>query len=148
LNRARLALGAGLAAVAIASVGCGGDDRLSTEDFQQQANAICQKYNDKIEAVRPSSPEEIPRFVEEGVPLIQQGLAELRALKPPEDVEDDFNQMLDLTAGAVPAARKLGEAAADNDAAGVQNALDQLERVSTSSNRIARTLGLDKCAES
>jgi hypothetical protein len=132
---------------AVALVGCGGEDRLSQAAFQQRANAICKKYNDRIAAIGdPTSPAVVPEYVDKGIPLIEQGLSELRDLNPPEDVEDDYDRMLDATEDGIPAIRKLGEAVAAKDAVAVQEALQEVRRVSTTSNRLATTLGLDTCA--
>jgi hypothetical protein len=135
-----------LAAGVAALTGCGGEDRLSNEEFQERANAICSKYNDEIEAATPSSPEEIEGSIDEMIALIEQGLEELRALNPPEDVEDEYNQMLDATSEGIPAARELGDAAAENDTAGIEAALADLESAGQKSDEIASDLGLDQCA--
>ena len=78
----RLALGLALFLACLAA-GCGGGGggRLSQEEFQQQANAICDKFDKKIQALgSPQSPADIPAYVQKGVPLLRQGIAELRAL--------------------------------------------------------------------
>lgn len=138
----------GCAAI-LSACGGGAGDRLSAEDFREQANAICAQYNDKVSALgTPTSPEEIPEFVEQGIPLIEEGLAELRALKPPEELEEDYDAMLDETAKAIPAARDLSEAAADQDAAAVQEAIAQGQRADEAADRLATKLGLDSCASS
>jgi hypothetical protein len=134
----------------LASAGCGGgggDDRLSKQDFQQRANAICKRYDAKIAALgSPASPADIPQFVEKGIPLIEQGIAELRALRPPADLEDDYNRMLDETEKAIPAARKLADAAEKQDAAAVQEAIKEGDAADTASDQIAAKLGLSQCA--
>jgi hypothetical protein len=130
---------------------CGGDgsgDRLSAEEFREQANAICAEYEGKVaELDSPSTPEEIPGYVEEVIPVVEAGLAELRNLKPPEELEEDYQAMLDETANAIPAARSLSEAAVDQDAAAVQEAIAQGQRADAASDRIANELGLDECAQ-
>jgi hypothetical protein len=123
----RRALGLALLSAALAA-GCGGGGGggLSQEEFQQQANAICEKYDKKIQALgSPQSPADIPAYVQKGIPLLQQGIAELRALNPPADVEDDYNRMLNETAKAIPAAEKLADAAEKSDAAAVQDAIKE-----------------------
>jgi hypothetical protein len=135
-----------LGALAVGCGGGGGGDRLSKQEFQQQANAICKRYNAKIAALGPASPSDIPQFVEKGVPVIQQGIAELRALRPPADLEDDYNRMLDEAERAIPAARKLGDAAAKQDAAAVQQAIKAGNAADQASDRIATKLGLSDCA--
>ena len=130
-----------------AGCGGGGGDRLSQEEFQQQANVICEKYDKKIQALgSPESPADIPDFVQKGIPLLRQGIAELRALNPPADVEDDYNRMLDETAKAIPAAEKLADAAEKGDAAAVQDAIKEGEQADSASDELATKLKLDRCA--
>jgi hypothetical protein len=136
-----------LVLAALAS-GCGGgDERLSEEEFRTQANAICEEYNEKLGAIgTPESPEEIPQFVDEGIPVIEEGIAELRDLNPPEEFEEDYDAMLDETEKAIPAARDLSEAAAAGDVQAVQEAIAQGQRADEAADRIATELGLDSCA--
>jgi hypothetical protein len=142
----RLAVGLTLVFVFLAA-GCGGGGSTPKEEFQKQANAICKRYDQKIAALgAPSSPADIPQFVEKGIPLIEQGVAELRALKQPQELEADYELMLDETEKAVPAARKLADAAAKNDAAAVQEALTEANTANQKSNRLATKLGLSECA--
>jgi hypothetical protein len=150
LVRPRLTAFLAVALVATAAAcGGGGDDRLSQEEFQKQANAICNKYDDKIQALgSPSSAEEISGFVDQVIPLLQQGIAELRALKPPAEAEDDYDRMLDETEKGVPAAQKLADAAEKNDAAAVQQALAAARKADQASDEIATKLGLNGCASS
>jgi hypothetical protein len=139
----------GLALLALASACGGGDDgdRLSEEEFRTQANAICEEYNEKLGAIgAPESPEDIPEFVDEGIPVIEEGIAELRALTPPAELEDDYNAMLDETEKAIPAARDLSEAAAEGDSEAVQDAIAEGQRADEESDRLAGELGLDACA--
>lgn len=151
LRRLRAGLISATAAFVVAfATGCGGNgggDRLSAEEFQQQANAICQKYDERIQAIgNPTSPADIPEFVSKGVPILRQGIAELRSLQPPAELQDDFDRMLDETQKAIPAAQKLAEAAQNNDAAAVQEAIQEADRANSASDDLAIKLKLDKCA--
>jgi hypothetical protein len=144
----RRALGLALFLACLAA-GCGGGggDRLSQEGFQQQASAICEKYDKKIQALgSPQSPADVPAYVQKGIPLLRQGIAELRALNPPADVENDYNRMLDETAKAIPAAEKLASAAEKNDAAAVQDAIKEAQEADEASDALATKLKLDGCA--
>ena len=144
----RFALGLALV-LAFLTAGCGGGggDRLSQEDFRQQANAICEKYDKKIQDLgSPQSPADIPAFVEKGIPLIRQGVAELRALKPPAEVQEDYDRMLDETEKAIPAAQKIADAAKKNDAAAVQEAIKEGQQSDDTSDALATKLKLDRCA--
>jgi hypothetical protein len=148
--RARLTASLAVALVAT-TAGCGGDgdDRLSQEEFQKEANAICDKYDSKIQALgSPSSAQEVSGFVDQVIPLLHQGISELRAVKPPEDAADDYDRMLDETEKAVPAARKLADAAENNDTAALQDALAAAREADQASDEIATKLGLTGCASS
>jgi ABC-type glycerol-3-phosphate transport system substrate-binding protein len=145
----RLAILATLSAAVLAA--CGGGDasseRLSEEEFREQANAICTDYNEQIADLgSPTSPEDIPDYVERGIPIIQEGIAKLRELNPPEDMADDYDRMLDETEKTIPVARQLSEAAADEDAEAVQEAISLGQEADAESDRIARELGLESCA--
>jgi hypothetical protein len=144
---ARIILGLVLAALLS---GCGGNDngdRLSAEEFRTEANAICAEYNQKIADLgEPPSPEEIPGYVDRVIPVVEDGLAELRALNPPAELEEDYNTMLDEVAKAIPAARALGEAAADQDVTALQEAIAEGQRADEAADEIARRLGLETCA--
>lgn len=136
-----------LVTLAALVAGCGGGDRLSKSEFQQQANAICDKYDKRIQALgSPTSPAEIPEFVEKGIPVLEQGIDELRALNPPADLEADYDRMLDETEKAIPAARKMADAAKKNDAAAVQEAIQEGQRADNASDQLATKLGLSGCA--
>jgi ABC-type glycerol-3-phosphate transport system substrate-binding protein len=145
----RLAILATLSAAVLAA--CGGGDasseRLSEEEFREQANAICTDYNEQIADLgSPTSPEDISDYVERGIPIIQEGIAKLRELNPPEDMADDYDRMLDETEKTIPVARQLSEAAADEDAEAVQEAISLGQEADAESDRIARALGLESCA--
>lgn len=144
----RRVLGLALFFAALAA-GCGGGggDGLSQEEFRQQADAICEKYDKKIQALgSPQSPADIPAYVQKGIPLLRQGIAELRALNPPADVEDDYNRMLNETAKAIPAAEKLADAAEKGDTAAVQDAIREGQQADEASDELATKLKLDRCA--
>jgi len=144
----RRVLGLALFFAALAA-GCGGGggDGLSQEEFRQQADAICAKYDKKIQALgSPQSPADIPAYVQKGIPLLRQGIAELRALNPPADVEDDYNRMLNETAKAIPAAEKLADAAEKGDTAAVQEAIREGQQADQASDELATKLGLGRCA--
>ena len=144
----RVALAAGVLVLLSACGGNGSGDRLSAEEFREQANAICAEFDEKISGLAtPSSPEDIPGYVEEVIPLVEDGLAELRALNPPEEFEEDYETMLDETEKAIPAARALSEAAVEEDPAAVEDALAQGQEADEASDRVADELGLDECGQ-
>ena len=49
-------------AAVLVGAGCGGGDRLSKAEFQQRANAICAKYQKRIDALgQPQSIDEVSK---------------------------------------------------------------------------------------
>lgn len=143
----RLAVLSALAAAVLAACGGGSGDRLSEEEFREQANAICTDYNEQIADLgSPTSPEDIPDYVERGIPIIEEGIAKLRELNPPEAMADEYDRMLDETEKTIPVARQLSEAAADEDAEAVQEAISLGQEADAESDRLARELGLESCA--
>jgi hypothetical protein len=138
----------GLVFVAVLA-GCGGGDgdRLSEEDFREQANTVCEETLSEAEAIEaPASPEEIPEYVDRITPLVRQGLERLRALQPPADLQADYDRMLDENEKALANADDLAAAAAEGDAAKLQEVLAEGNAANETSDRLASKLGLDECA--
>jgi hypothetical protein len=134
--------------LAFLGAACGGDDeeRLSTEEFEAQGNQICQEGNDRTNALfeeqfgdleEEPPADEVEDFIDdEVVPSIEQQIDELRDLNPPEDIEDEFEELLD---DAQQAADDLGDSSAEELFA---EETDPFEEV----NRRAAELGLTACA--
>jgi hypothetical protein len=117
-------------------------------EFRQQADAICAKYESKIEALaRPTSLDDLQGFVDQVIPLIEQGNAELGDLEPPEELADDWGRALELQEENLQKARELQTAIRDKDDARVQQLFTELGETEDESNRIARSIGLEKCGE-
>ncbi len=128
---------------------CGGGDssgRLSKEEFQGQANAICAKYQKQINAIgNPTSLEEIPDLVDQILELLNKEIDEVSALNPPEELQGQFDAMLAAADDTKQAADDLSEAAKAGDAAAVQDALDAGNAASDKADQLATGLGLESC---
>ena len=132
--------------VLLAGCGGGGDTRLSREEFESQANAICAKYQKQLNALgTPSSVEEIPDLVEQALAILNKEVAEIAALNPPTDMQTEFDAMIEASNNTKDAANDLSQAAKDGDQAAVQNALDEGNAASKKADQIATQLGLDSC---
>jgi hypothetical protein len=126
--------------------GGGGGDRLSKEEFQSQANAICAKYQEQIKAVgNPTSLEEIPDLVDKILVILNKELDEVSALNPPEELQGRFDAMLAAADDTKQAADDLSAAAQSGDAAAVQDALEAGNAASDKADQLAVGLGLDSC---
>jgi hypothetical protein len=149
--RGRLAALVGGAALLLAACGGGGansSESLSPTAFRQQADAICAKYESKVDALpKPTSLDDLQGFVDQVIPLIEQGNAELGDLEPPEELADDWGRALDLQEENLQKARELQTAIRDKDAVRVQQLFTELGETEDESNRIARSIGLEKCGE-
>ena len=77
------------ALVAISIAGCG------RSAFANQANGICEKYNEKINALPlPTRASEIGGFLDKAAPLVAEVAAKLKALKPPNDEKSAYQKFL------------------------------------------------------
>lgn len=98
----------GVAAAMVVGLGACGDDeeeRLSKADFLEQGNAVCAEGNQKADEAfgsmlpedgsEPSMEDIIEVMNDTIIPGVQEQIDGIRALSPPEDLEDDVNKMLD-----------------------------------------------------
>jgi hypothetical protein len=135
--------------IALLSAGCGGGgggERLSKADFQSQANAICDKYQQQLDALgTPSSLDEIPELVDKALAILNKEVDEIGQLNPPEELQSQFDSMLAASDKTKQAADDLSTAAKAGDQAGVQKALQAGNAASTQADKFAGELGLDSC---
>lgn len=135
------------AAASLAVAGCGGgDERLSTAEFQERVNGICTKYDKEIDAIgAPSSVDEIPAYVAKVLPIVQREVEEMKAAEPPEDDQETFDAMIGEAEKALEAGRDLSDAAEENDQAAIEKALNEGNAASDRTDEHARELGLTDC---
>lgn len=107
------------AALAVASlvgasavIGCGGgggDDTLSKDALVKDTNAVCKRHTQRIRAAsgkllaggKLPEPKQFGRLARETiVPQVSGQVSELRKLKPPEDLSDDYERWLDESKAA------------------------------------------------
>ena len=142
----RGALTLAAAAAALVAAGCGGEERLSQEDFQEQGNAICAKYDKQIEEIgTPTSVEEVPAYVDKALPIVERQIGDMKELNPPEADQEAFDEMIAEAEKTVEAGRDLGEAAEAKDEAAIENALNEGNAASDRADEHATELGLTDC---
>ena len=142
-----------VAALALLAAGCGGggSDRLSKSEFITRADAICAKYEQRVRSAMKGIPAgsatQLAGAIERVLPVIHTGNDELRALVPPENLQDRFDHWMQISDGEVDAAKKLHDALRRNDQPAVQAAFTQLQQKDAAQDRLARAeLGLKGCA--
>ena len=134
--------------------GCGGGGgRLSASEFRSKADAICGDYNAKIKrtsaGVNGSDPKVIAAALDKVIPLVQEGEVKLRKLKPPSDLQSDWDRWLKLGDEQISIAKKLRDAAKSSDEASFTKRLQELTANENAQDRLAKTkLGLTVCGKS
>lgn len=137
--------------LAIVVAGCGGGggggDRLSKDEYVAQADAICKEVEQKGDAIEePTSLEDVGRFVDEALPVFDDGLDRLRELRPPAELQDAVDDWLATGNETRDLLEELKDAAGDGDAAKVQELGGKGEDLDKKSDDLARQIGLEECA--
>lgn len=124
------------------AAGCGGAE----DDFREDAQAICRDYGERIEAVgRPADLEDLAETSGEVAGLLEEQVAELRELEPPDSLRRDFEEWLRLGDEAVGNAREIQDAAGGDDQERINELAGAAIRNGLSADRLARDLGLPDC---
>jgi hypothetical protein len=134
---------------ALLAAGCGGDDgngELSADEFRQRANAICADHTRKLDTVDPpSSPDDLARFVDDALPIMEEGTQELSALDPPAEFEDDWSRVVEINAQNLETMQEARNAFHDGDVEEAKRLIAEAGEHTDESNRLAQKLGLTKC---
>jgi hypothetical protein len=93
----------------LVGAGCGGDDAPSKDEYIAQADAICrdadEALNEEIQeafGTKPPTQQQILAFSESNaIPNLEDQLADLRALTPPEGEEETVTQIYDTLEEAI-----------------------------------------------
>jgi hypothetical protein len=149
--RARLLLFA-VAALALVAGGCGNSsDRLTKDEFVQRANAICAKYEQRVQSQMSGVPagdeKQLASSIEKVLPVIRKGNDELRSLSPPESLQSSFDRWMGIADAEVKAAQNLHDALRSSDQQATQDAFRELQSKDVAQDSLARQeLGLTGCA--
>ena len=124
------------------------DDRLSREEYVRQADAICADYEERLARLGdPASIAELATVAGRALPIAREGVARLRALRPPEDLARRVEQWLERNERNVDLVRELREAARSRDVTRVQEVASTLADNERAADALAGRIGLDACAE-
>ncbi len=116
--------------------------------FEQQAVAICQRYQRRIGSLKTAS--DLAHLAAQGrraVALERAELRELRALQPPAADRAAVGRMLGSLEQSIGTGAKLVAAAQSGDAAGVAADAELLKSQLAATGVLARPFGLDVCAK-
>jgi hypothetical protein len=138
-----------LAAGCMSSGGTSSEPRLTKAEYLKQADAICAKYDAELEALpQPDTLEALARMAETAKPIAANGVQQLRALQPPEELADEVDAWLDRNDANVDAIERLHDAAAAGDETGVQKVAAEAADNEQQADLMAAALGLTDCATS
>jgi hypothetical protein len=142
---------AALAAVAltVAACGGGGDGRLSTEEFIEQADAICTTANEEQAALGdvPTDMAGLATYLEQQKAIGEKQLESLRGLEPPEELQPQLNEAYGLLDQVV---AKLDEGIAAANAGDVEQLTTSgtdAQELSALADAIANEIGLTVCGQ-
>jgi hypothetical protein len=141
-----------IAGIVVLAAACGGEDRLSREEYIQQADATCKKYEERLKTLEEElqatdSPQEAAKVIDRALPIIREGVGELRDLKPPEDLEGKTDEWLDLNDENTKTLEELRDAAEAGDEQKIAELARDADENEKRGDAIARDIGLDACAE-
>src|SRR5262245_25535127 len=85
-------------ALPLLATACGGQDRgprLTKEQFASKADAICAKYNGKVNSLEnPQTLNELADVADNTIPVLQDAIRDIRNLNPPEAQADTVDEWL------------------------------------------------------
>ena len=139
---------AGVAAGVVLAFRQGGSDRVTRTAYLRRVDAICTAYGRRLDRVPPpldpASPGAVYESIGLALPLLRAQAAEIRALRPPRDLEADVDRFFVLTERSLrEIARARGQAGRRELFPMVQS-LSAFERSRDAAKRVGRTIGF-KC---
>jgi hypothetical protein len=142
----RVALGVLCACLLLAS--CGGGDNEGSDEFVQQANAICAEYGPRIAAIPPPL-EDIDEWGAVGADIgdqLEASVNELRLVEPSDEVADEYSEWVGLRAELLTAMRGVQDSGSLHDEAGVEAGLATIADLQAQADELAEELGLSDCS--
>ena len=146
-----LAACAALVAGGCGSSGGGGGDQLSKSEYTKQATKICtdsEKATNNLQ--QPTKPEEVKPFLQKGIDITQKALDDFKNLNPPSDLSDEHNAVVKAEQAALDKLQEITDSLKGDasDAAKVQKASPELDRISKDVDAKLKAAGLPACASS
>jgi hypothetical protein len=138
--------------------GCGGGDDSSTEEFVADANRICREGAKKLEEVTREQQEELGQLdsleqqqeavaaaLERSAEEYQPYMERLRALEPPDDLADGWDDFLGGVEEAFDLIPDLAEATRGSDRERLRELSEEFTRIARETRPFAEDHRLDDC---
>jgi hypothetical protein len=147
------------ACAALVAAGCGSSDsnsggggsRLSASEYTTQATKICTDSEKATSALhQPTKAEEVKPFLQKGIDITQKAVDDFKNLNPPSSLESKHNAVVDAEQGALDKLQEVTDSLKGDasDAAKVQKATPELDKISKDVDKKLVAAGLPKCASS
>ena len=138
-----------LACLGFVLAGCqiGDNGDSDKEAFIQQADAICQRYAQRIGGIPPPQTflRDFAVYLERAVPIARQQNAELRGLTAPDDVDSDYRRMISLLEQQLDLAARAGRQAYAGREGRAQALYQQSLLPAGQGAQLARKIGFTTC---
>ncbi len=134
--------------MSVTACGGGGDggDRLSREELIEEGDAICAEYESRMDELgEPATADEFPRYVEEAKRIAEERTDALDDLRPPEELEEDYDKWIELTREGIAGLVALEAARAEGDEQRMQDLAQSFRAKDAQADRIAQNIGLQEC---
>ncbi len=144
-----------LALICLLAAGCMNDSgsseaskaALTKAEYIEQADAICARFDSQLDALaQPETLDDLAAMATEAKPIAEAGVAELRALDPPAELEEQVDAWLVLNEQNIEAIDQLREAAESGDETKVQQVAATATDNEQKADAAAAEIGLTDCA--
>ncbi len=124
--------------------GCGAE--LSEQELREQANQACREYAERVaDFETPESPDDLGSAVDQAQPAIDDLRSDLDDLRPPAELEERYEEVVEGVENAGDRLSQLSEAAEEEDAERLAELVAEAAEAQQGSDEAARELGLEEC---
>ena len=133
-------------------VGCGGDDKLSKEDYQAELRKICaesERRTNEVEEPTRATPEAIADYLQRLRDVNAQTIEKVEELEPPDELKDAHDRALTANReGREKVDNVIGELEGGGDPTQVlTEARKELEESSQAAKKAGEDLGVPECGD-
>lgn len=137
-----------LLATVVVLAGCVGNQGGDPAVYERDGNAICTRYEAAIDELgQPTQVEEVGPYIAQALPVLSRTVERIEKLDPPGEKRKEFEAFRDAARQTVDRATALRSAAEAADAEEVQTLLREATRARGRRADLARSAGLDACAD-
>lgn len=135
------------AACAVLVAGCG-ERELTAQEYRQQGNAACQRYERAVrELDPPRTVRDVGRYAKAARTQLVALVDDFEQLRPPGDLKPRHDQLIAVGRRSENALAELGQAGETGRRTGVQRALVRASQLDRQGDELSRSLGLTRCAD-